>query len=93
MKKELSKKDKNKNIILTGCKSAGLFTGDKVLILDNPNKDCTFNIDLTGKVGIIVYLNYDCGCGQSYPKDPMFGVSFANGKLEEYWKDEVLKLT
>jgi len=41
------------------------------------------------KGGIVAYLDYDCGCGQTYPKDPMIGVLFRNGRVEEFWREEL----
>ena len=44
---------------------------------------------LLGKVGRVEYLDYDCGCGQTFPGDPMIGVRFYSGELEEFWKEEL----
>jgi len=41
------------------------------------------------KIGVVKYFDYDCGCGQSYPDDPMIGVKFADGEIEEFWKEEI----
>lgn len=38
--------------------------------------------------GTVVYFDYLCGCGQS-PGDPMIGVLFEDGKIEEFWKEEI----
>ncbi|MFH0990175.1 MAG: Carotenogenesis protein CarS [bacterium] len=38
--------------------------------------------------GIVVYLEYECGCGQTFPEDPMIGVRFLN-VTEEFWKEEL----
>ncbi|MGE4513187.1 MAG: hypothetical protein AB7E26_05135 [Chryseobacterium sp.] len=69
-----------------------LKVGDKVLILNNPNNDETFNSEFSGQEGTVKYFNYDCGCGQTYPNDPMIGVEFSGGKKEEYWKEELIQL-
>lgn len=66
--------------------------GDKVSVLYNPNNDETFNLALFEKSGFVQYFDYDCGCGQSYPNDPMIGVKFNTGETEEYWKEEIKKL-
>jgi hypothetical protein len=66
--------------------------GDNILILSNPNNDETFNIEFSGQKGIVKYFDYDCGCGQTYPNDPMIGVEFTCGETEEYWKEEVKRL-
>ena len=42
-----------------------------------------------GKRGIVEYVEYSCGCGQSYPHDPMIGVRFPNGDLHEFWREEL----
>lgn len=39
--------------------------------------------------GTVEHLEYSCGCGQSFPFDPMIGVRFANGELEEFWPEEL----
>lgn len=42
-----------------------------------------------GEQGVIAYFEYGCGCGQSYPNDPMIGVRFASGHIEEFWREEL----
>ena len=42
-----------------------------------------------GQVGKLEYYEYSCGCGQTYPGDPMIGVRFPDGKLHEFWKEEL----
>jgi len=44
---------------------------------------------LVGLCGRVVYLNYDCGCGQTHPGDPMIGVLFASGRTYEFWREEL----
>ena len=66
--------------------------GDDVKVLDNPNFDETFNTYYSLKSGLIVYLEYTCGCGQRFPEDPMIGVEFKDGTVEEFWKEELQKL-
>lgn len=46
-----------------------------------------------GKCGNVEYLEYDCGCGQTYPDDPMIGVRFLGGEVEEFWAEELKLLT
>ena len=41
-----------------------------------------------GQQGTVVYHDYDCGCGQS-EGDPMIGVLFDDGKIEEFWREEL----
>ena len=74
-------------------KGAPFKIGDMVQILNNPNEDETFNKQLSGKLGLVEYFEYDCGCGQIFPGDPMTGVRFLNGKSEEFWKEEIKLLT
>ncbi len=45
--------------------------------------------EFIGKVGEVDYLEYTCGCGQSFPDDPMIGVKFDDGLEQEFWKIEV----
>ena len=45
-----------------------------------------------GRIGRVKYLEYSCGCGQSFPSDPMIGVRFADGSSEEFWKEELSQI-
>lgn len=42
-----------------------------------------------GLTGVVEYLEYSCGCGQRYPDDPMIGVRFPDGVLQEFWQEEL----
>ena len=42
-----------------------------------------------GRTGIVEYLEYSCGCGQRFPDDPMIGVRFPDGALQEFWREEL----
>lgn len=44
---------------------------------------------LVGEVGSVRYLEYDCGCGQVFPSEPMIGVRFATGVTREFWPEEL----
>lgn len=44
---------------------------------------------LVGQEGKVVHLEYSCGCGQSYPEDPMIGVEFSDGTVHEFWAEEL----
>lgn len=44
---------------------------------------------LFGRVGTVVYYEYECGCGQTFPEDPMIGVRFEDGDREEFWAEEL----
>jgi len=60
---------------------------DKVVVLRF--SDDTGNQEFIGKVGVVEYLEYSCGCGQSYPNDPMIGIRFSDGSLIECWSEEI----
>ncbi len=62
--------------------------GDKVIVLNNPADD-TLNKKFIGKKGEVSFFEYDCGCGQTFPNDPMIGVKFDNGRSGEFWKEEL----
>jgi hypothetical protein len=49
--------------------------------------------DFIGRAGFVEYLEYSCGCGQRYPDDPMIGVRFADGALQEFWREELAPLS
>jgi hypothetical protein len=51
--------------------------------------DETANRAWLGRTGSVKFFSYDCGCGQSYPDDPMIGVELPSGKVEEFWKEEL----
>lgn len=51
--------------------------------------DSTLDPGCVGRVGTVEYLEYSCGCGQTFPGDPMIGVRFADGTLEEFWAEEL----
>ncbi len=61
--------------------------GDMVAVKDVIDE--TGRDDLIGQGGPVVHLDYDCGCGQGFPGDPMIGVRFRPGLVEEFWKEEL----
>ena len=63
--------------------------GDKVHVISGTDE--TFDQYFLGRTGNVIYLEYECGCGQSFPDDPMIGVKFRK-RIEEFWKEE-LQLT
>jgi hypothetical protein len=77
------------NPLFHNVKGAPFEIGDKVLVLDNPNIDETFNPVFGLRRGLIVYFEYSCGCGQNFPEDPMIGIEFEDGRTEEFWKEEL----
>ena len=54
--------------------------------------DETCNMRYMRCTGVIVHYNYSCGCGQSFPNDPMIGVEFSDGVVEEFWHEEIVYL-
>ena len=50
--------------------------------------DSTESQALVGKTGTVEYFEYSCGCGQTYPEDPMIGVRIGKFTLE-FWKEEL----
>jgi len=63
--------------------------GDRVTVLNNPNNDESFNDFFAFKSGMVIYFEFQCGCGQNFPEGPMIGVRFENGRVEEFWKEEI----
>ena len=53
--------------------------------------DETFDEQYKGLTGTVAYLEYECGCGQTYPTDPMIGVRLDTGALPEFWTEELEK--
>lgn len=72
-------------------KGAPFNIGDRVRVLGGTDE--TFNPGYKGRVGTVRYFEYSCGCGQTYPTDPMIGVSFRGGCTEELWKEELKRQT
>lgn len=66
--------------------------GSKVKISNNISEDSTFDKKYSNKKGEVVFFEYDCGCGQTFPSDPMIGVKFRDGEIEEFWKEELTKI-
>jgi len=67
--------------------------GDRVVVVricDEVGLEAGFG-DFVGKSGAVEHLEYSCGCGQSYPDDPMVGVRLPGGELAEFWRDELKK--
>lgn len=52
--------------------------------------DDTADSEYLGQRGRILYFEYSCGCGQTFPGDPMIGVQFADGTAE-FWKEELAR--
>lgn len=60
--------------------------GDVVRVIQIVDSTC--NQKLVDKTGTVQYLEYSCGCGQTYPNDPMIGVMIGS-KAHEFWKEEL----
>jgi hypothetical protein len=61
--------------------------GERVAVTNGV--DDTFDSFYRGRVGVVEYLEYECGCGQRYPDDPMIGVRFSSDRVEEFWAEEL----
>ena len=56
----------------------------KVVALADDTADPTF----LGRTGRVLCFGYTCGCGHTFPHDPMIGVKF-RGRIEDFWKEEL----
>jgi len=68
-------------------KGAPFRIGDVVEVIRATDDTC--DVRFIGAVGRIVWFDYDCGCGQTFPGDPMIGVRFMGGTVEEFWREEL----
>lgn len=67
-------------------KGAPFLIGDHVVIVKIV--DNTADETLLGRRGLVAFFEYSCGCGQTYPEDPMIGVGI-DGVVHEFWKEEL----
>jgi hypothetical protein len=74
------------NKIYTHVPGAPYQVGDWVTVIATEHPD---DEHLVGLDGVVTHLDYSCGCGQTYPNDPMIGVKLDNGKEWEFWKEEL----
>jgi len=65
--------------------------GDRVRVVQTIDPEVVDLSAYVGRTGQVEHLEYDCGCGQSYPADPMIGVRFDDGNLIEFWHEELEK--
>jgi hypothetical protein len=72
--------------LFTNVKGAPFRIGDTVKVIQIADFSASKN--LVGKIGTVKFFEYSCGCGQSYPCDPMIGVCIGN-KIREFWKEEL----
>lgn len=63
--------------------------GDRVRVVDAIDREVLDLRPLIGRVGTVTYLEYSCGCGQTYPADPMIGVALDDGVKQEFWTEEL----
>ncbi len=82
----------HKNLLYEDVDGAPCRIGQKVKILSNPIHDDTFDETFANKTGEVSFLEYECGCGQTFPSDPMIGVHLANGQTDEFWKEELVSV-
>lgn len=75
------------NPVYTDVEGAPFNIGQQVVVVGS--EDQTFDCASEGRDGIVEYFEYDCGCGQTHPGDPMIGVVFRDGTREEFWKEEL----
>ena len=72
--------------IYTDIDGAPFCLGDKIRVVRL--SDETAATEFLGYRGHVLYFDYSCGCGQTYPNDPMIGIQFTNG-IAEFWKEEI----
>jgi len=79
------------NPIRTSVAGAPRHPGDLVTVIcsTDPAGGGTDVLDYVGLRGKVEYREYECGSGQSFPGDPMIGVRFSDGRLEEFWREEL----
>ena len=67
-----------------------IFAGETTAaLLDAIDRDVHDVSEFIGLRGVVEYLEYECGCGQHYPEDPMVGILFHDGRRQEFWREEV----
>jgi len=66
--------------------------GERVKFVQDSDGSADNDGELIGREGVVEYIEYSCGCGQSYPDDPMICVRFDNEKRQEFWKEELVRL-
>jgi len=76
-----------KDHVTTDVPGAPFRIRDKVRVVRGTDE--TFDRRFLRRVGIIEHFEYSCGCGQTYPSDPMIGVQFRSGEVEEFWQKEL----
>ena len=85
----LFQKPTRANPIYGDVEGATFRIGERLRIVGS--KDETFDTSYKGRVGSVEYFEYQCGCGQTYPDDPMIGVRFHDDAVEEFWAEELIR--
>jgi hypothetical protein len=67
-------------------KGAPFKIGDKVKFVYRADE--TADRRFLNREGTVLYFEYTCGCGQTFPDDPMIGVKFVRC-VKEFWKEEL----
>jgi hypothetical protein len=75
------------NPIYKNVRGAPFRIGESVRVVGS--EDETFDPSYKRRAGTIAYFEYECGCGQNYPNDPMIGVKFRDGQTAEFWAEEL----
>jgi hypothetical protein len=60
--------------------------GERVRVISL--SDETADSEFLGQQGQVLYFEYSCGCGQTFPNDPMIGIQFSE-QTAEFWKEEL----
>ena len=76
-----------RKVVSTVC-GAPFCIGQKVKVIRRI--DDTISSNFIRRKGMVTYFDFTCGCGQSYPNDPMIGVLFPNKAIEEFWHEELI---
>lgn len=63
--------------------------GMPVRVVDAIDRDVHDVSAFIGSRGVVEYLEYECGCGQRFPDDPMVGILFRDGRRQEFWSEEI----
>lgn len=63
--------------------------GERVRVVQAIDQEVSDLRAFIGRSGVVLYLEYSCGCGQTYPEDPMIGVRLDDGAEQEFWPEEL----
>ena len=83
----LSGNSKKAQLIYSDVPGAPFRIGEAVMVVSATDETCDERC--LGMRGTILFFEYSCGCGETYPDDPMIGVKFADGTREEFWREEL----